>query len=174
MPLTYPTGQGTETATGFAITPAKFHEAFAADLPETQTAVMAVTQRPSAEAAFGEPTGEPAWKTLPSWAVMATGDKAAGSDVVRSMAERAGAQITEAGGLARDHDLATPGRHGRHSLRRLPRSHDPDRAKPGAGSRWRTVALVAIGHLRVFEPYRCGGHRFLLLPRLRVDPPLLH
>ena len=37
----------------------------------------------------------PAWKDLPSWAVVATSDKAAGTDVVRSMAERAGATITE-------------------------------------------------------------------------------
>jgi pimeloyl-ACP methyl ester carboxylesterase len=47
---------------------------------------------------FSEPSGVPAWKTLPSWAVVATGDKAAGSDVVRSMAERAGATITEVEG----------------------------------------------------------------------------
>jgi pimeloyl-ACP methyl ester carboxylesterase len=40
----------------------------------------------------------PAWKKLPSWAVVASGDKAAGSDVVRSMAERAGATITKAEG----------------------------------------------------------------------------
>ena len=56
---------------------------------------MAATQRPVAGAAFAEPNGTPAWKNLPSWAVVATGDKAAGSDVVRSMAERAGAKITE-------------------------------------------------------------------------------
>ena len=41
---------------------------------------------------------EPAWKKAPSWAVAARGDNAAGTDVVRSMAERAGAQITEAEG----------------------------------------------------------------------------
>ena len=35
---------------------------------------------------------------LPSWAVVATGDRAAGTDVVRSMAERAGAKITEVDG----------------------------------------------------------------------------
>ncbi len=51
-----------------------------------------------AEVAFSEPTGPPAWKSLPSWAVVATGDKAAGTDVVRSMAERAGATITEVEG----------------------------------------------------------------------------
>jgi pimeloyl-ACP methyl ester carboxylesterase len=96
--LQYPTGQGGETAVEFAIDPAKFHEAFAADLPAEQTAVMAATQRPGAELGFSEPTGVPAWKNLPSWAVVPTGDKTAGADVVRSMAERAGATITEVDG----------------------------------------------------------------------------
>jgi pimeloyl-ACP methyl ester carboxylesterase len=93
--LTYPTGQGAETAVEFAVNPALFREAFAADLPEDQTAVMAATQRPVAAGAFTEASGPPAWKSLPSWAVVATGDKAAGADVVRSMAQRAGADITE-------------------------------------------------------------------------------
>jgi pimeloyl-ACP methyl ester carboxylesterase len=66
MPLQYPTGEGEETAVEFAIDPAKFHDAFAADLPAEQTAVMAATQRPVAELAFSEPYGEPAWKNLPS------------------------------------------------------------------------------------------------------------
>ena len=94
----YPTGQGTETATEFAIDPALFREAFAADLPTEQTAVMAATQRPVAASAFTDVSGPPAWKMLPSWAVVATGDKAAGSDVVRSMAQRAGADILEVEG----------------------------------------------------------------------------
>ena len=59
---------------------------------------MAATQRPVAELAFSEPTGTPAWKHLPSWAVVATEDKAAGTDLIRSMAERAGATITEVEG----------------------------------------------------------------------------
>jgi pimeloyl-ACP methyl ester carboxylesterase len=95
VPLHYPTGDGAETAVEFAIDPAKFHDAFAADLPTEQTALMAATQRPVAESAFSEPTGPPAWKSLPAWTVVATGDKAAGADVIRSMAERAGATITE-------------------------------------------------------------------------------
>jgi len=98
VPLHYPTGQGAETAMEFAINPAKFRDAFAADLPAEQTALMAATQRPVAELAFSEPSGVPAWKTLPSWTVVATGDKAAGSDVIRSMAKRAGATITEVEG----------------------------------------------------------------------------
>ena len=98
LPLRYPTGRGAETAVEFMIDAAKFHDAFAADLPAERAAVMAATQRPVAELAFSEPSGEPAWKKLPSWSVVPTGDRAAGSDVVRSMAERAGAAITEAEG----------------------------------------------------------------------------
>jgi pimeloyl-ACP methyl ester carboxylesterase len=97
VPQQYPTGDG-ETATEFAVDPAKFREVFAADLPEEQAAVMAATQRPVAEAAFSEASGAPAWKNVPSWAVIATGDKAAGTDLTRSMAERAGATITELDG----------------------------------------------------------------------------
>ena len=98
VPHHYPAANGGEQAVELAIDPAKFHDAFAADLPAEQTAVMAATQRPVAESAFSEPAGTPAWKKLPSWAVVATGDKAAGADVVRSMAERAGAKITEVEG----------------------------------------------------------------------------
>ena len=97
VPRQYPTADG-ESATEFYIDPAKAREAFAGDLSDQQAALIAATQRPVAEAAFGEPNGPPAWKHLPSWAVVATGDKAAGTDVVRSMAERAGAKITEVDG----------------------------------------------------------------------------
>ena len=70
----------------------------AADLPPVVTAVMAATQRPVAAAAFSDVSGPPAWKKLPCWAVVATGDKAAGADVVRSMAQRAHADIVEVEG----------------------------------------------------------------------------
>ncbi len=98
MPITYPTGNGDETAIEFMVDPAKVHEVFAADLPEDAAKVVGATQRPVAQLGFSEPNGAPAWKKLPSWAVVATGDKAAGADLTRSMAERAGAQITEADG----------------------------------------------------------------------------
>jgi len=94
VPLHYPTGNGSD-AVEFAIDPAKVSEAFAGDLPSEQTALIGATQRPISELAFSEPGGPPAWKNLPSWAVVATGDKAAGADLVRSMADRAGAEITE-------------------------------------------------------------------------------
>lgn len=98
VPLHYPTGNGGDPGVEFAINPSKLRDAFAADLPEDQTALLAATQRPVAELAFSEPSGPPAWKRLPSWAVVATGDKAAGADVVQSEAQRAGATITEVEG----------------------------------------------------------------------------
>jgi pimeloyl-ACP methyl ester carboxylesterase len=94
----YPAANGGHSGVEFAIDPAKLQDVFAADVPSEQTAEMAATQRPIADLAFSEPSGPPAWKRLPSWAVVATGDKAAGRDVVRSEAERAGAKITEVEG----------------------------------------------------------------------------
>lgn len=91
----YPSANGDQPAVEFAIDPDGFHDAFAADLSSEQAALMAATQRPVAELGFSQPSGAPAWKDLPSWAVVATADKAAGADVTRSMAERAGASITE-------------------------------------------------------------------------------
>jgi pimeloyl-ACP methyl ester carboxylesterase len=95
VPFQYPTGNGTETATEFVIDPARFQEVFAADLPLSQTALLAATQRPISEVTFAEPTTAPAWKSLPTWAVVATGDKTLGTDVVRFCAERAEATIVE-------------------------------------------------------------------------------
>ncbi len=87
-----------EQGVEFAIDPPKVKEAFAGDLSPEQIALIGATQRPIADLAFSEPGGPPAWKNLPSWAVVATGDKAAGADLVRSMAQRAGAKITEVEG----------------------------------------------------------------------------
>ncbi|MBV9580996.1 MAG: alpha/beta hydrolase [Chloroflexi bacterium] len=91
----YPTGPDGQTATEFGVDPAKFHAVFAADLPADQAAVLAATQRPVSELAFSQPNTAPAWKNLPSWAVVATDDKAAGADITRTLAQRAGATITE-------------------------------------------------------------------------------
>jgi pimeloyl-ACP methyl ester carboxylesterase len=92
---TYPTGDGAATAVELLVDPAKFPAVFAGDLPPQEGALLAATQRPAAAAVFSEPSGAPAWKTIPSWAVVATGDKAAGTDVTLSMAKRAKATITE-------------------------------------------------------------------------------
>jgi pimeloyl-ACP methyl ester carboxylesterase len=95
VPRRYPTGPTGQTAAEFGIDPSQFHDTFAADLPADLAAVMAVTQRPIAEAAFTDPSGPPAWKRLPCWAVVTSGDLTIGTDLVRRMAQRAGAQIVE-------------------------------------------------------------------------------
>jgi pimeloyl-ACP methyl ester carboxylesterase len=96
VPRQYPTASG--PGTEFSIDPAKARDAFAADLSDAQAALIGAIQRPVAELAFSEPSGKPAWKTLPSWAVVASSDRAVGTDVVRAHAERAGARITEVDG----------------------------------------------------------------------------
>ncbi|MDR6971581.1 alpha/beta hydrolase [Leifsonia shinshuensis] len=91
---TYPTGDGDATAVELYVNEADFPRVFAGDLSPEQGAVLGSAQRPVAAAAFDEKNGAPAWKNLPSWAVVATGDKAAGSDVLLGMAKQAGAQLT--------------------------------------------------------------------------------
>ena len=93
--MDYPTGQGAATAPELIVDRAKFAAIFAGDLPAAQGAVLAAVQRPTGVAAFSDKTHNPAWKTLPSWAVVATGDKAAGADLVLRLAERCGATITK-------------------------------------------------------------------------------
>ena len=94
LPAQYPAATG-DPATELYVNPASFYEVFARDLPEKQAAVLGASQRPIAASAFDERSGVPAWKKLRSWAVVATGDKAAGADVVLSMAKRANADIVE-------------------------------------------------------------------------------
>jgi pimeloyl-ACP methyl ester carboxylesterase len=92
----YPTANGMQAE--FRIDPLHFHEAFARDIPEKESSIMAQTQRSASALAFSQPTTRPAWKDLPSWAVVPSGDKAAGADVLRAMATRARASITETEG----------------------------------------------------------------------------
>jgi pimeloyl-ACP methyl ester carboxylesterase len=67
----------------------KFHAQFAADVPATQAALMAATQRPVTEAALAEPSGEPAWRKLPSYSIYGSQDRNIPPAVMRFMAERA-------------------------------------------------------------------------------------
>jgi pimeloyl-ACP methyl ester carboxylesterase len=91
----YPTGSDGQTAPEYTLDPAHFRRGFAADVPEERTRLMAAEQRPIAGNAFADTSGPVAWKTLPCWAIVATEDVGAGADIVRSMAERAGAKVTE-------------------------------------------------------------------------------
>jgi pimeloyl-ACP methyl ester carboxylesterase len=77
-----------------------FREVFAADLPRKLTAVMAVSQRPASLVTLGEPSGPPAWASIPSWAVIPTKDNTIGAGNLRTMAKRAKAKITEVRGAS--------------------------------------------------------------------------
>jgi len=73
----------------------RFHEIFAADLPTPVTDVMARAQRPLEASVLQEPTHNPAWKTIPSWFIVAKNDKAINPDAERFYAKRANAKTTE-------------------------------------------------------------------------------
>jgi pimeloyl-ACP methyl ester carboxylesterase len=77
------------------IDPAFFRELFAADLSKKETAVMAASQRPAALQALFAPSGEPAWKTITSWYVVASQDHTIPPEAERAMAERAGSTTIE-------------------------------------------------------------------------------
>lgn len=77
------------------IDPARFHDIFAADLPQSQTTIMAARQRPVSLSVFEDVSGEPAWRTIPSWYQVSSQDKAISPLAERYFAERIGAHTTE-------------------------------------------------------------------------------
>ena len=78
--------------------PSTVHDSFAQDLPEADRWLIVASQRPIALGANIAPTETAAWKTIPSWAVVGTEDLVIPPATQRSMAERAGATITEVAG----------------------------------------------------------------------------
>jgi pimeloyl-ACP methyl ester carboxylesterase len=64
-------------------------------LPAAEAHVLAVTQRPIATVALTQQSGVPAWKTIPSWAVVGTADHAIPLALQLAMAKRAHAHITK-------------------------------------------------------------------------------
>src|SRR5262249_32349960 len=68
---------------------------FANGLPASQAAVIAATQRPLAPSALAATFGSPAWKTIPSRAVIGTADRVIPPANQTCMAKRAGAHSTE-------------------------------------------------------------------------------
>jgi pimeloyl-ACP methyl ester carboxylesterase len=61
----------------------------------TSTRVMAATQKPIAGACFEQPTETPAWKSIPSWYLLAREDQAIKPELQKFMSERMGATKTE-------------------------------------------------------------------------------
>jgi pimeloyl-ACP methyl ester carboxylesterase len=80
------------------IKPGLYPSYFANDLPAKQAAVLAASQRPIAFSALLEPSGAPAWKTIPSWFLVGTLDKVILPYAQIFMAQRANAQIVQVKG----------------------------------------------------------------------------
>lgn len=78
------------------IRPEKFREQFAADVPATEAAAMAATQRPVTLSALGEPSGVAAWKALPSYMIYGTADLNVPPAAMKFMADRAHTRKTVA------------------------------------------------------------------------------
>jgi len=76
----------------------KFADSFAADLPAREAAFMADSQVPWGVEALGGAVSEPAWRSKPSWYLVATEDRMIPPPAQRAMAERAGATVIEEAG----------------------------------------------------------------------------
>jgi pimeloyl-ACP methyl ester carboxylesterase len=76
----------------------KFAASFAGDVKPELAAFMANAQTPWGVAALNGVVTEPAWRTKPSWYLVATADKMIPPDAQRAMAKRAGASIVEQSG----------------------------------------------------------------------------
>jgi pimeloyl-ACP methyl ester carboxylesterase len=96
---TYPVPGG-EPAVEVTIAEDAFPSVFAADVPADVTKVLAASQRPLAAAAFEETAAAAAWKTKPSWALVAAADEAINPEVERFGAKRAGATVVELEGAS--------------------------------------------------------------------------
>ena len=70
-------------------------ESFAQDVSAEDAALIYATQRPASFAGLAEPSGPPAWKDIPSWALIGKQDRIIDPVSLRAMAEHAGAKITE-------------------------------------------------------------------------------
>src|SRR5579862_9856715 len=83
-------------ARGFAwLSEDDFVSHFAADVDPTRARVMYAVQQPLASSAFGDVMGVPAWKSLPSWYLVADNDEALAPDAERQFAARMGATTVE-------------------------------------------------------------------------------
>jgi len=90
---------------------AKFAASFAGDVDPEKAAFMAESQVPWGVEALDGAISEPAWKTKPSWYLIATEDKMIPPDAQRMMSKRAGATVVEAKGshaiyVSRPQDVA--------------------------------------------------------------------
>ncbi|MFQ6393981.1 alpha/beta fold hydrolase [Nocardia sp. KC 131] len=92
----YPIEGSSEPGIDVSVDITRFPAIFAAGVDAALTTVLAVSQRPLAATAFGEPAaGAPAWAEKPAWGIVASADQAINPDVQRFGYERAGASVVE-------------------------------------------------------------------------------
>ncbi|MFC0551252.1 alpha/beta fold hydrolase [Planotetraspora thailandica] len=75
-----------------------FADIFSADLPRSTSALLVATQRPITYGALTEPSGKPAWKTVPSWALIPRDDQVIPLQAQRFMTARAKSHTVEVAG----------------------------------------------------------------------------
>lgn len=71
-----------------------YNEAFANGVEPETAATLFAAQRPAAADEFSEPSGTPAWKTIPSWSLIGTQDKVIPVALQEEMGKRAGAHVS--------------------------------------------------------------------------------
>jgi pimeloyl-ACP methyl ester carboxylesterase len=90
-----------KTSDGFTyLDPARFHEYFAADLPAEQAAFMARSQVLNAADNFKAVIATPAWRSKPSWMIVAGADRTINPDLERWYAKRANSNTSEIAGAS--------------------------------------------------------------------------
>jgi pimeloyl-ACP methyl ester carboxylesterase len=91
------------------IKPSAFPSCLANGLPASLARVLATTQRPASSTIFTQESGVPAWKTIPSWAVLGSADHTIPPAELLAMARRAHARITIFPGAPHLSMVADPG-----------------------------------------------------------------
>jgi len=95
LPPTPKSGVGAPENGYFWYDKAKFHAGFCAELSDEKAAFMYDSQLPNGFATFETTISKAAWKTKPSWFVVATQDETISPDAERFFAKRAGSTVTE-------------------------------------------------------------------------------
>jgi pimeloyl-ACP methyl ester carboxylesterase len=88
-PATFPKDLFLVDSGGFIyLNPEIFRENFAQDVDPAEADLMAIVQKPFNQSIFGEKSGPPAWKQLPTWYQISDADRMIPPDVQRMFAER--------------------------------------------------------------------------------------
>jgi pimeloyl-ACP methyl ester carboxylesterase len=98
-----------KTADGFTyLDPAQFHEYFAADLSDEKAAFMARSQVLNAAVSFKAVITNPAWRSKPSWMLVAGADRTINPDLERWYAKRANSHTVEVPGASHSVYVSRP------------------------------------------------------------------